>query len=473
MPKLCCRLLGLLILLLAVVVSAASAQELPLNAGTLDRIGQWLDQPPAERGEAGALDLPTGLTRDAAEQSLDQLWTVYRDHSFDEELGDLPPTVHEVVKRVREGGVAPGKLTLGELSMPFVVLRRESNPPPQAGRALFICTHGGGQKADAPGPHSWAVNSREWQTQVQLAAQLYGPDGMYFVPRMADDRKGRWYHAHNQVAFERVAQHAIAHWGVDPNRVYLVGISEGGFGTAILAPFMPDRFGGANAMAAGVGLGNPAENLRNLAFRTDVGENDTMFQRVGLAVAFHRALDAYHAKDADSYPHSINVQPGRGHGIDYRPGVEWIAQHHRNPWPRHITWLGKQIDGQRRARHYWVQIDGPIKDGWNIRIEARVDNAAKHIVVTAEQVQIEGDGGNPTHVKVGEILSREPLTGVALRVLLDDDLIDLDQPLRITVNGEERFNGRVERSAATQLRTLAGYGDPTMSASAEVVIPLK
>ena len=461
-----------LLLALALIGWPTSGLAQPLDDEQLQRAGAWIAQPPADRPAPATLGLPAGLSRDDAEQSLDQLWAVYREGVSDPQLGDLPPTVAEVVERVRAGGegVRPGVLTLGEVSMPYVVLRRESQPPPAAGRPLFICTHGGGRNETVTGPHAWPVNSREWQTQVQLAAQLYGPAGLYFVPRMADDRMGRWYHAHNQDAFERLAEHAIAHWGVDPNRVYLLGISEGGYGTAILAPFMPDRFGGANAMAAGVDLGNPAKNLRNLAFRTDVGEKDTTFNRVGLAKAFHEALDTYHAAQPEDYTHSINVQPGRGHGIDYRPGVAWIAQHQRDPWPSRITWLSKEVDGRRRDRHYWVQIDGPIREGRDTYVDAAVDD--QHIMLQVEQIEIQGDGGNPTHARPGDIVKRDPLTGVTLRVLLHDALIDLDKPLQITVNGKVVFEGIVQRDTAVGLRTLAGYGDPAMAATAEVVIPL-
>lgn len=456
------------------VTLSAMGQPPPLSEEHLQRIGHWIDLPAQERPDDEALQLPAGMSRQQAEQSLAQLWEAYRGRVADEELGELPPKLGELVEQ--DGGrrinLAPRKLTIGAHEMPFVLVRREAAPAPEAGRPLFICTHGGGRNSRVDSPHAWSVNTREWQTQVRFAAGYYPSEGLYFVPRMADDRLGRWYHGLNQDAFERVAEHAIAHWGVDPNRVYLVGISEGGYGTAILAPFMPDRFGGANAMAAGVGLGNPAENLRNLAFRTDVGERDTTFNRVGLAKAFHQALDDHHQEQPADYQHAINVQPGRGHGINYRPGIRWVAQHQRNPWPTRLTWLSKKVDGQRRSRHYWVQVDGPIRDGRDFRLQAWVDPETRHIFVSIEQVEIKGDQGNPTHVRRGEVVKADPLTGVSLRVLLHDDLIDLEQPLRISVNGRLRFDGQVERDAAVQLRTLAGYGDPAMTASAQVVIDL-
>lgn len=458
---------------LSVLCGQAAATEPLLTDDQVQAVAGWVASPDEPTNILDGLELPTLLTLDQAQDLRSALWDIYCETINDQEVGPVPVALSEMAK-ANNGRVnlAPRALTLGDgLVMPFVALLRETAPPPEAGRPLLICTHGGGRNADATGPHAWPVNSREWQTQIRLAVQLYGPEGIYIVPRMAVDRRGRWWHKHNQDAFERFAEHAVAHWGVDPNRIYLLGISEGGYGTAILAPFMPDRFGGANAMAAGVNLGNPAENLRNLAFRTDVGENDTMFNRQGLAVKFHEALDALHAEDTNGYIHQINVQGGRGHGIDYRPGVAWIAQQQRNPWPDTIVWTGKPLDGKRRSRMYWVEVDGDIETR-AIQLHAHADRAASTIDLTANFLTIEGDGGNPTHAGSGQLLATEPATGITIRLLLHDDLVDLDKPLRVTCNGEVVFEGKADRDGRVILRSLNGYGDPAMAAYAQVPILL-
>ncbi|MGB0767451.1 MAG: hypothetical protein ACPGYV_07050, partial [Phycisphaeraceae bacterium] len=279
----------------------------------------------AIKGFEADLDLPRGLSSEAIDAWRDSLWAAYRDgviRAGNEQrlaLGELPATMTQLAQEA-EGGrlrIAARRLRLGDFDMPFALIRREDSGLPEAGRPMFICTHGGGQKADVDGPHAWNVNTREFQTQVQFAIRLYEPEGLYFVPRMADDRLGRWRHAHHQDQFELAIRHGILFWGVDPNRVYKLGVSQGGFASAILGVFMPDRFAGINPMAAGVGLGNPAENLRNVATYTSVGERDTMFKRAPHAIVFHRRLDELREKDPAGYANHLDVQPGRGHGIDY------------------------------------------------------------------------------------------------------------------------------------------------------------
>lgn len=455
---------------------APSANGQALSDAQRSAIQQWLAIDSSQRPDVSTLELPQELDNASAKSVRDVIWQIYGETVKDAELGDLPPTLREQIAQAADGRlrIRTRSLTLGEHTMPYAVIRREAQPIEPGQRSLFICTHGGGAKRDVASAHAWAVNTREFQTQIQFAMRVYEPEGIYFIPRMADDRLGRWWHRHNHDAFERVIEHAIARWGVDPDRVYLLGISEGGYGTAILAPFMPDRFAAANAMAAGVDQSNPPRNLRNLPFRTDVGERDTTFQRAGLAIKFHQTLDELKLADSDpnAYNHDINVQAGRGHGIDYRPGVAWLASYRRNAWPNRLTWLRKTLHDRSRDRHYWIEIDAQTEDDTvnAIDISAQADRQTNTITLDAQQLVIEGDGGNPTHAKRGAVTKRSPLAGAKVRLLLSDQLLDLDRPITLIVNGKPHQARRVARDAGVMLRTMSGYGDPSMSASAEIVV---
>lgn len=411
------------------------------------------------------LGLPTGLSREQSVALAGELWEAYKSGVLqaaspqDEGLGELPPTLAELAQQAANGriNIEARAMPLSDFVMPFMLIRREAQGVPELGRPMFICTHGGGQNGNAAGPHDWNVNSREWQTQTQFALQLYEPQGLYFVPRMADDRLGRWRHAHHQDQFEWAIRHAILFWGVDPNRVYKLGISQGGFASAILGPFMPDLFAGINPMAAGVALGNPVENLRNLPCFTSVGEDDTMFSRVANAIAYHARLDELHEQDPAGYTHHLDVQPGRGHGIDYRPGAPWIAQYSRNPTPDTVIWTSKVQDGRRRSSVYWIELDGDELQG-TIRITARIDRETNSVALTAEQGAMQTAGGDPTQVGE-EVAESTPLTGATVSVLLNDALLDLDRPVTVTCNGAEVFSGLVERDSNTMLETLVRRGD--------------
>lgn len=449
----CC--MKLIVILVALPMSIVTSAD-PLSQTQQDSIVSWIGADPADRPAAGSLGLPTDMTANEATETLQTIWGLYRDTTFDKEVGDLPLSIDDLEPNTVEGalGMRAGKLSLvNEMEMRYLVLRKERPRRSPASRALFICTHGSG-----PTP-------QEWTTQIQLAMRRYQPEGVYFVPRMPEGSGKRWIRGHNQDAYERVIEHAIAHWGVDSNRVYFLGISQGGFATDKLLPFMPDRFAAGNAMASGV---NPEkhrpENLRNTAYRTDVGENDTMFNRVGNAIKFHERLDDLNVADPNGYVHSIAIQKGKGHGIDYQPGVSWIAKHKRNPWPNRLVWYGRVFQDKRRDRHYWIQIEGEVSAGTTV-INTLADRDTNTITVTAQQIA-------EKNKEQSDPLEPQPLSGIELRALLHDSLVDLDRPIKVSCNGKTVFEGKVKRSASVQLDTLADYGDPSMAASAEVRIRL-
>lgn len=425
-------------------------------------------------------DLPSDLTVEQVETLRAELISAYRagivaaNSEQHRTLGDLAPTL-AALREDAEGGrlrLTTRTMPLREFRMPFRLIRREASGVPDAGRPFFICTHGGGGNGSASGPHAWEVNSREWQVQSRFAVRLYEPEGLYFVPRMADDRKGRWRHAHHLDQFELAVRHGILFWGVDPNRVYKLGISQGGFGSAIIGAFMPDLFAGINPMAGGVGLGNPVENLRNLPCYTSVGENDTMFDRVGHAIRWHERLDALHAEDSTGYTdHHLDLQAGRGHGIDYRPGAPWLAQRTRDPHPDAIVWVSKKLDGRRRASMYWLELHGDDLAG-AIRLTARIDRERNRVDVTAHQGAAGSAKDDPTQIGADDTRPT-PLTGARVNVLLNDDLLDLSRDVTVTVNGEPVFDGMTRRDAGTLAETLVRRGDPNFAFPVRIPIVLE
>lgn len=429
-----------------------------------------------------------GLTENEAREAIERLATEARaadaEKESDNGLVATPlPSLREMLTP-QEDGPARLEMVVRRIEVdgfvtPYAVLRKDSGDPgpEETLHPLFICMHGGGGNSDVDGPHAWPVNSREFQTQMQFAISLYGPQGIYFVPRMADDRRGRWWHSHVSKTFDMVIDHAIQHWKADPDRIYLVGISEGGFGSAILGPWMADRLAGANSMAAGVGLANPPANLRNVAFRTDVGERDTMFDRVGLARAFHEELDRLRAEDGDdgAYRHFIGVQPGRGHGIDYRPGIEWINGFKRDPWPRSVVWIDQSLDGRWRDRFYWLaRPERPEGEDRDSRLVAWIEPDTNTIHIEAHRLAARNTDDNRTHGMddVGGS-ERLPWGDEPVELLLHDELIDLDSPLTVVVNGETVFEGGVERSLDVIKRAFNSRPDPrqTPTASLQVTPP--
>jgi hypothetical protein len=382
-----------------------------------------------------------------------------------EEMKNMPPE-----QRPKPPPLKASMLSCGDETMPYLLFSRGKRP--ESGWPLFFQTHGGGSTDQKlPGPHGWAVNTRDWRAQVGVC--LFSlPEGMYFVPRMANDNKGRWWMKHNHIAFDKLIRRAILFRDVDPDRIYMMGISEGAYGTEAMTPFWADRFAGGCAMAGGAGGGERFYNLRNTAFRSDNGSNDTMFKRVELARQAHDYLAKLRKKDPEGFDHSIEIQEGRGHGIDYRAGPAWIAARTRNPRPSKISWFNFALDGQRRTDFSWLSLaKAPERD---TLITAEVDRAENRIVVTALINPPDVKDESPVYAQSTPppVENRIPYTGNTLTLHLDDAMVDLDKPVTVVIHGKEAFQGKVSREAAHMADDIARHGDPGRVFPARVEISL-
>lgn len=386
-----------------------------------------------------------GLTRAEAEALAPELWSAYRAEQQKAGADTLPPIEPDAGK-----AMLPSVLKVGDFEFPYVLLVKGEKPA--AGWPLYLCLHGGGGNGDAKGPHGWEVNDGEWEAQKKLWARIYPAPGLYFIPRMADDRRGRWWQDHNQIAFDEVIAKAILFRDVDPNRVYLMGISEGGYGAIRFAGNRPDRFAATGGMAAAEPLGtSPPENMRNVGMRIDIGEKDTMYDRVGLARRMGERLAELKAADPDGYDFAVNVQAGRGHGVDYSLCPKWLAERVRDPRCKRVTWLVQKFDSRVALQQYWLALDA-VPAAMPLFVDAAIQD--NRLVVRAE---VRKEGGKPDGV---------------LLVRLDDRLADLDRPIAIAVNGEDRAPQTAVRSRDVMQRTLAERGDPSYCFCAELRIEL-
>lgn len=412
----------------------------------------------------------------AAAKATAAAWSAYREAAvalgWDKELIPLPPPLEKLramkPEEQRKNAIKPGEIACDGETMPYYMLVKGDF---EEGRwPLFFMTHGGGSTDDKlPHPHAWPVNTQDWMNQADLIDRLL-PPGLYFVPRMANDNKGRWWYRHNHTAFDFVIRRAILFRGVDPNRIYMMGVSEGGYGTEALTPFWADRFAGGCALAGGAGPGERFYCLRNTPFRNDTGERDTMFGRADLAKKNHEYLDDLKKADPKGFDHVLDLQKGRGHAIDYAKGPAWIATKVRDPRPRKLCWYVFALDGSRRTDFSWLALtEAPDRDAL---VVAEADRARNTVTIDA-RMNPPGQSESPVYgAPPLKVVERLPLAGTTLVVHLDDELLDLDKPVRIMVNGAEAFSGKVARSAAVIAETTARTGDPGRVFTARVEIPL-
>ncbi len=351
-----------------------------------------------------------GLSRSAAEAAVEARAATHRRRLRDEH-GDA---------------LADGAITIGDHTLR--VLEKTFGTAPDGERSLWISMHGGG---GAP----TRVNDQQWRNQIDL----YEPEeGLYIAPRAPTDAWNLWHQAHIDPLFDRLIELCVATRGVDPNRVYLMGYSAGGDGVYQLAPRMADRFAAAAMMA-----GHPNETspigLRNLPFAIFMGGQDDAYNRNRTAEQWKKQLAALQAEDPDGYPHRVTIYPDAGHWMNRqdREALPWMAAQTRTPWPKRIVW--RQDDVTHR-RFYWLAVDAPTPRS---TIVATVNDQA--IAIQSDDV-----------------------SRVTLR--LRDDLLDLDRPITVTMNGDVVFKGFVLRTSAAVEQSLTERVDPATAATAMLTV---
>ncbi len=405
--------------LLAAVLAAAGAlhaQSDPPGVVTV-AVRAWLKQPAAER----AAKIPDFELREADSAGVVQM-------VFEELRGEIRAA------RAAELAATDGKrrrptrlLTVQAGGQQMKVYERTFGKAPATGRSLWISMHGGG---GAPA----RVNDGQWNNQIEL----YQPEeGIYVAPRAPTNTWNLWHQGNIDDLFDRLIENYVASRGVDPNRVYLLGYSAGGDGVYQLAPRMADRFA-AVSMMAGHPNGVPMDGVRNLPFMIWMGANDGAYKRNEQAAAYGAKLDALAKEDPGGYVHETHIVADKGHWMDRedRAALPWMAQYTRDPWPKKLVW---RQSGRVHDRFYWLALpEGAAKNGQIVRAE-----------VDGQRITVQSEGVS------------------ALRLRLSDALLDLDQPVQVTWNGQEQ-QVAARRSLRAVYESLQQRRDPSSAATAVV-----
>lgn len=248
---------------------------------------------------------------------------------------------------------------------------------------------------------------------------------------------------------------------VDTNRVYLTGFSSGGHGVWYLAIRYPSLFAAINPVAGECPLPSLLVNLMQVPVLIVHGARDTVIP-----------IEA--ARDASSRLEKLNYQviykelPELKHQFPANETdkiLDWFRTHKRSLYPRMVKFstespkyavacwieitefsqLVGQVSGVRRDTFGHVTKSEGLSETATIEAEIRKDN---EIYLTAHGIN-------------------------ALRLYLDDELIDMEKPVRVSINGKAVYSGKMERSVRTILDTVKKRNDRNalFSAYLDIIVP--
>ncbi len=304
---------------------------------------------------------------------------------------------------------------------------------PTKGYGLVVCLHGAGFSGDA--------YLERWQTRLGddyiLACPTY-PAGAWFTRRAED------------VVLATVRE-VTRRYHIDPDRIVLTGMSNGGIGAWLIGMHHATLFAGLAPMAAGLDdvLMPFLANLRHTPAYMIHGAKDQV-----MPVELSRSIDRELTKLG--YPHVYREHP-REHpmaGGHYFPREElpdlvaWLNRQRRDPLPTTLTLV-------REASHFqpfgWVRIESTD------HIAAFSDDLVgkrDELIKRREYARLDLAISQPNRIDV----TAEKVRRYSL--FLNDHLIDPSKPVTIITNGHLSFQGAVTPSLEQLLRQARQRQDP-------------
>ena len=380
------------------------------------QVRAYFAKEPAERSTATFDDKRYAALGTAERKRLRELaWKVYR-RSAERKL---------LAKDYENLRVKAGKYT-----MRFTLEKRGEKP--DGGWPVVIALHGGG---GAPKQ----INDAEWR---RMQKRYRVDDCLYVCPRAPTDEWNGFYTDYVYSLFVELIRMLKVFEDVNPDRVYLMGYSHGGYGSFTIGPKMPDLFAAVHSSAAAPTDGQTApENLMHLRFTCMVGGFDKAHGRLKRCKAFGEAVQKLKSGRKDIYPVQVILFPKAGHtGLPDLKMPAQMLRHRRKPAPQSLHW---ELTDKVVERFYWLEVDKP---GKKKSIRAECEN--NRVTLTTKGVD-------------------------KLTVYLDHRLIDVSKPVKITAGRKTVHDGKVTPRLSTLCRTLAARGDPNLAFDVAIEVSSK
>jgi hypothetical protein len=273
---------------------------------------------------------------------------------------------------------------------------------------------------------------------------LYEPaEGVYVAPRAPWDDSDMWHKKGLDGFFEDLIQACVVFEQVNPDKVYLLGYSAGGDGVWRMAPRMADRWAASSMMAGHPGNASQV-NLRNLPYMIWMGEHDSAYDRNRLAAEKGMVMDSLRQSDPEGYIHETHIMKGMGHWMEQADtaAISWMTQYKRNPYPNKIVWRQEEV---LRPAFYWLSApENELAHGKTLVVERKENN-----------IYIETCDYNKC------------------TLYLNDEMFDLDKPIKVYYKGKRILKKRVTRSIETMRKTINERGDYRYMFPVELEVKIK
>jgi pimeloyl-ACP methyl ester carboxylesterase len=298
------------------------------------------------------------------------------------------------------------------------------------GWALFIAMHGGGGAPKELNDEQWQEMQSHYKNHPEMGGYIY------LALRAPNDTWNGFYDDYVYPLVANLAHEFLLFGDVNPDKVFIMGYSHGGYGAFAIGPKEPDLFAAIHASAAAPTDGETtAKTLRNTIFTCMVGGLDTMYDRRARDEKFRAEISQLRGERTDIYPVTVDVVVGKQHSnLDDRDKIKEMYPAVRNPVPRELRWL---MTDKVITDFFWLRTDAPGKEK---EIDATCHDS--HITVTTTNV-------------------------TTATILLDSRLIDFQKPVTFEVNGKISTK-KIQPSLRTLCETMQRRCDPNLAFTSEL-----
>jgi hypothetical protein len=308
---------------------------------------------------------------------------------------------------------------------------------------FVVCLHGAGFTGDS---------------YLERWAERLGEAYILACPTIS---MGAWWSRQGEELVLATIQAVQSRYHIDPDRIYLTGMSNGGIGAWIIGMHYAPRFAAVAPMASGIDdvLFPFLENLRQTPLYVIHGAKDQI-----MPVWLSRNITHELAQLGIAYiyrEHEWEHPHAGGHFFPRQelPAlVEWFGQQHRDPYPPKVTVVR---DASHLVDFGWVRIDSTDRIAmFSEALVDRQDDLMKNRIYARLTVtNIEGNRIDVTTTRVRRYT-----------LFLNDVLVDFSRPITVVTNGAVSFQGAVIPQLETLLREARRRQDPSVLFSAKLTL---
>jgi len=303
-----------------------------------------------------------------------------------------------------------------------------SVPPtyhPAKSYGLVLCLHGAGFTGEA--------YLERWQPRL-------GEDHVLACPTTP---MGAWFTRGAEELVLATIRSVKRRYHIDPDRIFLTGMSNGGIGAWVIGMHDAPMFAGIAPMASGLDhvLMPFLANLRSTPIYIIHGAKDQV-----MPVEFSRAITEELTRLGYPFVYREHEREHPMAGGHYFPREElpelvtWLTAQRRNPLPTSVTVV-------REASHLqpfgWVRIDATdVIASFSEDLVSKRDDRIRR----QEYARLDASIVAPNRIEVhSDRVQRYSL-------FLNEQLVDSSKPLVVLTNGQVSFDGLVTPSLETLLR---------------------